>query len=75
MASSWKQLHFAFPQLMLVLQEFGDILETPADVEFTEENAYWQYQELKFTLRFEFFLRGEIYSDIFALLLSPAQGG
>lgn len=51
-ADTWKQLQFAFPQLMLVLQEFGDHVDAPSDVEFESETAFWQFQELKFTLRF-----------------------
>lgn len=48
---AWKHLQFAFPQLMLVLQEFSEHMNAPADAELSSEVTYWQYQELKFTLR------------------------
>ena len=51
MAASWLSAGAAFPNLALVLQELAPVFARLPSEEFESEDAFWQYQELKFTLR------------------------
>jgi hypothetical protein len=52
MASKWDFVQGSYPQLAIVLQDFLKDLPKRPEEAFEDENSFWRYNELKYTLRY-----------------------